>query len=71
MKKRKMFRIFAFCSIIIFATGLFFLSLPSIEYGDREVDETCIFVDNTMQASLFRFRVGQGRYPTTEEGYNR
>ena len=34
----------------------------------REENTVQIFVDDTMNAPLFRFRIDNGRYPTSEEG---
>ncbi len=37
---------------------------------DGNADIARIFVNDTMKASLFRYRIDNGRYPNTEEGLN-
>lgn len=58
---------------IIGFMGLLFALLLSISCVDKlgpsdSTDTATLFVNDTMMAALFRFRIDNGRYPTTEEG---
>ena len=50
--------------------GLVVLGLVNVDkiLGAGQGDTARIFVNDTMKASLFRYRIDNGRYPTTEEG---
>ncbi|QXD23727.1 type II secretion system major pseudopilin GspG [Opitutia bacterium ISCC 51] len=50
--------------------GLVVLGLMNVDkiLGGGQEDTVRIFVNDTMKASLFRYRIDNGRYPNSEEG---
>jgi general secretion pathway protein G len=72
-KRRKSgFTLMEILLVMALLGGLVVLGLVNVDkiLGDGNADIAKIFVNDTMKANLFRYRVDNGRYPNTEEGLN-
>lgn len=70
-KRRKSgFTLMEILLVMALLGGLVVLGLVNVDkiLGSGQADTARIFVNDTMKASLFRYRIDNGRYPTTEEG---
>jgi general secretion pathway protein G len=69
-RRKRGFTLMEILLVMALLGGLVVLGLTqvgSILQGGQE-DTVRIFVNDTMKASLFRYRIDNGRYPNTEEG---
>ncbi|MCZ6673194.1 MAG: type II secretion system major pseudopilin GspG, partial [Verrucomicrobia bacterium] len=70
LRRQRGFTLMEILLVMALLGGLIILGLGpvgKILVGGQE-DTARIFVNDTMKASLFRYRIDNGRYPTTEEG---
>ena len=70
-KRRKSgFTLMEILLVMALLGGLVVLGLVNVDkiLGSGQADTARIFVNDTMKASLFRYRIDNGRYPNTEEG---
>src|SRR5210317_211636 len=70
-KRRKSgFTLMEILLVMALLGGLVVLGLVNVDkiLGAGQEDTARIFVNDTMKASLFRYRIDNGRYPNSEEG---
>lgn len=68
MKKRKWLSVSLIGALLILGGyNLLLVNVWDCSHGD-ETDVVRIFVNDTMKASLFRYRIDHGKYPSSREG---
>ncbi len=69
-KSRRGFTLLEILLVLALLAGLVVLAVNNVDkilQGGQE-DTVQIYVNDTLKAALFRYRIDNGRYPTTEEG---
>ncbi len=67
---RRGFTLLEILLVLALLAGLIVLAVNNVDkilQGGQE-DTVQIYVNDTLKAALFRYRIDNGRYPTTEEG---
>ena len=69
-RRKRGFTLMEILLVMALLGGLVVLGLVNVDkiLGAGQEDTARIFVNDTMSASLFRYRIDNGRYPNTEEG---
>ena len=69
-RRKRGFTLMEILLVMALLGGLVVLGLVNVDkiLGDGNSEIARMFVNDTMKANLFRYRVDNGRYPTTEQG---